>query len=151
MTTRKIISIGAHSNLTEATIFNGSEVVEYLKQCDWHLPSESFTKIAPDEYCLVDNPSIMPDMNVVDEQRTRERVAAKTAELEEQRKRECRAAIMSVIPAAVVTMALTYLMTPAKSWDYVDVLTFIITSFFFFPVVELLFTLVIELKRECCD
>lgn len=34
MTTRKIISIGAHSNLTEATIFNGSEVVEYLKQRD---------------------------------------------------------------------------------------------------------------------
>lgn len=151
MTTRKIISIGAHSNLTEATIFNGSEVVEYLKQRDWHLPSESFTKIAPDEYCLVDNPSITPDMNVVDEQRTRERVAAKTAELEEQRKRKRRAAIMSVIPAAVVTMALTYLMTPAKSWAHMDVLSFIITSFLFFPFVELLFTLVIELKRECCD
>lgn len=27
MPSRKIIAIGAHSNLTEATIFNGSEVV----------------------------------------------------------------------------------------------------------------------------
>lgn len=151
MPTRKIIAIGVHSNLTEATIFNGSEVIEYLKQRDWHLPNESFIKIAPDEYCLVDNPSITPDMKVIDEQRTREQITAKTAELEELRKRERHTGIMSMIPAAVIAMALTYLMTPAKSWVHMNVLTFIMGSCAIFPFVGLFFILVIDLKRGCRD
>lgn len=151
MLTRKIIAIGARSNLAEVTVFDSNEVVEYLKQRDRYLPSESFIKIAPDEYCLVDNLAIMPGMDVVDEQRTRERIAAKTAGLKELQKRKRHAAIMSMIPAAVTTMVLTYLMTPSKIWDHMNALTFIMHSLVIFPFVGLLFIFAIDAIGDAHD
>ena len=148
---RKIIAIGAHSNLTEATIFNGSEVIEYLKQRDWHLPSESFIKIASDEYCLVDNPSITPDMDVVDEQRTSARIAAKTAELKELRKRRSHTINMSMIPTAGIAMALTYLMAPPKTWDHMNTLTFIMAFIVIFSLLGTAVIVAIDLKGGCRD
>ena len=156
MLTRKIIAIGARSNLTEVTIFDSNEVVEYLKQRDWYLPSESFIKIAPDEYCLVDNLAIMPGMDVVDEQRTRERIAAKTAGLKELQKRKRHAAIMSMIPAVGIAMVLAYLMlSTTESWDHMttkeSVLTFVMAFFAFFPFVGIGVLAVIDLKGGCHD
>lgn len=151
MPTRKIIAIGAHSNLTEATIFNGSEVIEYLKQRDWHLLSESFVKVAQDEYCLVDNSSITPDMNVVDEQCTRERIAAKTAGLKELRKRRSHTINMSMIPTAGIAMMLTYLMVPLKILDHMNTLTFIMAFVFVFSLLGTAVIAVIDLKGGCRD
>lgn len=49
MPTQKKVIIGAQPNLVEATVYNRSEVVEYLKQRDWHLDTDSFVEIATDE------------------------------------------------------------------------------------------------------
>ena len=53
MPTQKKIIIGTRRNLIEATVHNRSEVVDYLKQHNWHLDRENFVRVAPDEYCLV--------------------------------------------------------------------------------------------------
>lgn len=151
MITRKIIAIGARSNLAEVTVFDSNEVVEYLKQRDWHLPSESFIKIAPDEYCLVDNLAIMPGMDVVDEQRTRERIAAKTAGLKELRKRRSHTINMSMIPTAGIAMTLTYLMVPPKIWDHMNALTFIMAFVFVFSLLGTAVIAVIDPKGGCRD
>lgn len=58
---------------------------------------------------------------------------------------------MSMIPAAVTTMVLTYLMTPSKIWDHMNALTFIMHSLTIFPFVGLLFILAIDLKGGCRD
>lgn len=67
MPTQKKVIIGTRKNLVEATVHNRSEVVEYLKQHDWHLDRETFIRVAPDEYCLVSKSALTPDMNIVSE------------------------------------------------------------------------------------
>lgn len=67
MPIQKKVIIGAQPNLVEATVYNRSEVVEYLKQHDWHLDTDSFVEIAAGEYCLVNNKALGPGMNVLNE------------------------------------------------------------------------------------
>ena len=85
MPTQKKVIIGTRKNLVEATVHNRSEVVEYLKQHDWHLNRETFIRVAPDEYCLVSKSALTPDMDIVDEKLVCVWSTAETAELKELR------------------------------------------------------------------
>ena len=67
MPTQKKIIIGTPGNLVEATVYNRSEVVEYLKQHNWHLDRENFVCVAPGEYCLVSKSVLTPGMDIVSE------------------------------------------------------------------------------------
>lgn len=85
MPTQKKVIIGTRKNLVEATVHNRSEVVEYLKQHDWHLDRETFIRVAPDEYCLVSKSALTPDMDIVDEEVVHTWSTADTAQSEELR------------------------------------------------------------------
>lgn len=65
MPTQKKVIIGTRKNLVEATVHNRGEVVDYLKQHNWHLDRETFVRVAPDEYCLVSKSALTPDMDIV--------------------------------------------------------------------------------------
>lgn len=85
MPTQKKVIIGTRKNLVEATVRNRSEVVEYLQQHNWHLDTETFIRVAPDEYCLISKSALTPDMDIVDEKLVRAWSTAETAELKELR------------------------------------------------------------------
>lgn len=87
MPTQKKVIIGTRKNLVEATVHNRSEVVEYLQQHNWHLDTETFIRVAPDEYCLVSKSALTPDMDIVDEKLVCAWSTAETAELKELRAR----------------------------------------------------------------
>lgn len=90
MPTQKKVIIGTRKNLVEATVHNRSEVVEYLKQRDWHLDTDSFVEIAADEYCLVNNKALGPGMNVLNEEVVHTWSTADIAQSEELRAHEAR-------------------------------------------------------------
>lgn len=90
-------------------------------------------------------------MNVVDEQCTRERIAAKTAGLKELRKRRSHTINMSMIPTAGIAMMLTYLMVPPKIWDHMNTLTFIMAFVVVFSLLGTAVIAVIDLKGGCRD
>lgn len=90
MPTQKKVIIGAQPNLVEATVYNRSEVVEYLKHRDWHLDTDSFVEIATDEYCLVNNKALGPGMNVLNEEVVHTWSTADITQSEELRAHEAR-------------------------------------------------------------
>ena len=85
MPTQKKVIIGTRKNLIEATVHNRSEVIEYLQQHNWHLDTETFIRVAHDEYCLVSKSALTPDMDIVDEEVVRTWSTADTAQSEELR------------------------------------------------------------------
>lgn len=74
MPTQKKVIIGTRKNL-----------IEYLRQHNWHLDRETFIRVAPDEYCLVSKSALTPDMDIVDEKLVCAWSTAETAELKELR------------------------------------------------------------------
>lgn len=90
MPTQKKIIIGTRKNLVEATVHNRSEVVEYLQQHNWHLNTETFVRVAPDEYCLVNNKALGPGMNVLNEEVVHTWSTADITQSEELRAHEAR-------------------------------------------------------------
>lgn len=85
MPTQKKIAISKSITLIEATVRNRSEVVEYLRQRNWHLDREAFIRIAPDEYCLVNKSVLTPDMDIVSERAVYEWGTTETTELKKLR------------------------------------------------------------------
>lgn len=90
MPTQKKVIIGTRKNLVEATVHNRSEVIEYLQQHNWHLNTETFVRVASDEYCLVSKSALTPDMDIVDEEVVHTWSTADTTQLEELRAHEAR-------------------------------------------------------------
>lgn len=118
MPSRKIIAIGAHSNLTEATIFNGSEVVEYLKQRDWHLDTDSFVEIATDEYCLVNNKALGPGMNVLNEEVVHTWSTADITQSEELRAHEARfRTVCRLFQVEILLIGMVAIIAMLISWE----------------------------------
>lgn len=85
MTFQKAVIIGSRKGLVEATVYNRSEVVKYLERNNWHLARETFVCVAPDEYCLVSNKALAPDMNLVNEEVVRTWSTADTTQSEDLR------------------------------------------------------------------
>ena len=85
MTTQKKVIIGTRKNLVEATVHNRGEVVDYLKQHNWHLDRENFVCVAPGEYCLVSKSALTPDMDIVFEGVVHAWSTAETTELKKLR------------------------------------------------------------------
>lgn len=81
MPTQKKVIIGTRKTLVEATVHNRGEVVDYLKQHNWHLDRENFVCVAPGEYCLVSKSALTPDMDIVFEGVVHAWSTAETTEL----------------------------------------------------------------------
>ena len=109
MPTQKKIIIGTrHRSVIEAKVYDRNEVVEYLEQHDWDLPSESFIKVGPGEYCLVANSSITPCSDVVDVLQVLMWSTVETAKLKELRTYKKRATVISWLMAVELLLVITF-------------------------------------------
>lgn len=117
MTTQKKIIIGTQPNLVEATVYNRSEVVEYLKQRDWHLDTDSFVEIVADEYCLVNNKALGPGMNVLNEEVVHTWSTADITQSEELRAHEARfRAVCRLFQVAILLIGMVTMIAMLISW-----------------------------------
>lgn len=117
MTTQKKIIIGTQPNLVEATVYNRSEVVEYLKQRDWHLDTDSFVEIAADEYCLVNNKALGPGMNVLNEEVVHTWSTADITQSEELRAHEARfRAVCRLFQVEILLIGMVTMIAMLISW-----------------------------------
>lgn len=121
MPTQKKIIIGTRKNLIEATVYNRSEVVEYLKQHNWHLDRENFVRVAPDEYCLVSKSALTPDMDIVFEGVVHAWSTAETTELKELREyKECGTKAYGFLESDTILLCTVFVVATVFMWSHID-------------------------------
>lgn len=119
MTIQKKVIIRVRRGLVEATVYNRSEVVECLKQHNWHLNRETFVCVAPDEYCLVSNKAVTADMNILNEEVVRMWSTVETAELKELREyKEWGTKAFNSLVAEMIVLCVVFAPATVFAWSH---------------------------------
>lgn len=119
MPTQKKVIIGTRKNLVEATVHNRSEVVEYLRQHNWHLDRENFVRVAPDEYCLVSKSALTPDMDIVFEGVVHTWSTAETTELKELREyKEWGSKAYGILVSEMIALCMIFVPATVFAWSH---------------------------------
>lgn len=123
MPTQKKIAISKSITLIEATVRNRSEVVEYLRQRNWHLDREAFIMIAPEEYCLVNKSVLTPDMDIVSERAVYEWGTIETTELKELREyKSWGTNAGDLLKTETMLLCIVFVVATFFMWSHIDLL-----------------------------
>lgn len=121
MPTQKKVIIGTRKNLVEATVHNRGEVVDYLKQHNWHLDRENFVRVAPDEYCLVSKSALTPDMDIVFEGVVHAWSTAETTELKKLREyKSWGTKAGDLLKTETMLLCLVFVVATVFMWSHID-------------------------------
>ena len=121
MPTQKKIIIGTRRDLIEATVHNRSEVVDYLKQHNWHLDRENFVRVAPDEYCLVSKSALTPDMDIVFEGVVHAWSTAETTEIKKLREyKSWGTKAGDLLKTETMLLCLVFMVVAVFMWSHID-------------------------------